>query len=302
MFDLPDQSVIAGLEPFQGYWNGLIFGEGTDWYVSQIDELLAYVSRSSDVSIPQSDGEMASGRWAAGRVVTLPFIIFGDGEYTQRRNEWIAAFDAADPFAQRWLAFRDGGDIHMVRGRVVRRRADQTAAAARAHATPAVVEVKLVDPRVYDGDAWLQTEFVPFEATDSGGFELPAELPLDMAAMSGGDLEAVNTGNTYAYPVIRITNQPGSGNLTELVLTNNTTGAVFEIATVVTEGATLVIDMDALIRADQGPHIHIDGSSRYPDWVPPRLPWGLAPGANFITATHVGGDPLLRLDWMQSTL
>jgi hypothetical protein len=304
IFDLPDQEVVDALQVGQGVYGGLTFGEHTDWPMFLAENLLAYESRISDTPIPQRDGEMVNGRWAAGRIVVVPFAILGGAQHSVRREEWLAAFNATDPRAEQWLVIRDHGGRYMVRARVVRRRIEQTPQGAGALSSRAVVELKLADPRIYDAEAWIRTALPVVGALVGGGFNLPvAQLPLNMTAGSIGDNIVENTGQTDAYPLIRVENPAGAGSsVTAFELTNSTTGAVVEVNTTITAGQILVIDMDGLARATEGPHIHIDGSSRYGSWVHPRQLWGLAPGLNQLVVAATGGAPIVRLDWLQPTL
>lgn len=299
--DLPDQGIVQGLGVGQGLYNGLVFGEGTDWITSQVENLLGYESRISDVPLPQRDGDLLVARWAAGRIVVVPFLILGDGAHADRRLSWLAAFEASDPRREHWLVFKDHGGRYMVRCRVARRRVEQNVAGARSLSAPAVVELKLADPRIYDADAWLQSALPPFGVPVFPGFNLPvAQLPINMSAPSNADNLVENTGQTTAYPVIRVT-AVGS-NMTAFELTNITTGETVEVNTTVNVGQTLIIDMDGLARGTAGPHIHIEGASRYGSWVHPRTLWGLVPGFNYLQAAATGGTPVARLDWLQPTL
>lgn len=301
ILELPDQGVVQSLGVGQGVYGDLVFGEGTDWPILAADNLLAYESRIADTPIPQRDGDMVNGRWAAGRIVVFPFMILGQSEHAVRRSEWLSTFRADDPRDEHWLVFKDHGGTYMVRVRVARRRVDQNPAGARSLSASAVVEFKLADPRVYDGVNWLQTAIPSYGAGAGGGFNLPvAQLPINMTAPSGGGTIFENTGQTTAYPLIRVTAVGSS--MTAFELANLTTGKVVEVNTTVTVGQTLVIDMDGLARATAGPHIHIEGSSRYGSWVHPRDLWGLAPGFNSLLVTVTGGTPFVRLDWLQPTL
>lgn len=302
--DLPDQATVQALTPFQGWWNDLVFGEGTEWALEgELANLLALESRISDVPIPQGDGDIASGRWASGRVVTLPFAILGDAAHSDHRDAWMEAFSNIDPYAQEWLAFRVHEDLKLVRARVVRRQVRLESHSARSNHAHAVVELKLADPRIYDGDAWEQSLLVPVGTPTSPGVNLPvAQLPINMSAPVGGSIAATNTGNAVAYPEIRVTNEVGAGsNITSTTIINSTTGVEVEVVTAIAAGQTLSIDMDALVRAERGPHIHIGGSSRYGAWSHPRELFGLVPGINIITADIVGGTPTVRMEWLQPT-
>lgn len=306
IFDLPDQAVVNGLAPYQGWWNGLVWGEGTEHIVeAALDGLLAYESRISDTPIPQGDGDILLGRWASGRTVTVPFRIFGGlAGHAARRREWVNAFSAADPYEQGWLVFRTLERAYMARARVTRRQVELSPEQGRTASSHAVVELKLADPKLYDGIDWVQDVLVPVGAVEGGGFDLAVEeLPIDGAASSGGSVNAVNTGNAPAYPLIRVYNDIGAGSpITSVAVRNNTVAKEVEVVTAIAAGQFLTIDLDSLVRAVVGPHIHIDGSSRYGDWQHPREVWGLTPGNNTISSEVTGGDPTVRLDWLQPLL
>lgn len=302
IFDLPDQSVIDGLQPYQGWWAGLVWGEGTEYHIeANIDGLLDFESRLSDVPIPQAHGEIPLGRWATGRIVTLPFRIFGGRDnHADRRDDWFNAFSADNPTLEEWLIFRALERTYMARARVVRRKIELSPEGARVFASHAVVELKMTDPRLYDGVQWVQGDVVPTGAAEGGGFDLEVELALDMSAATGGTFVATNTGNTVAYPLIRVNNPIGAGSsVTSVTITNETHSESAQVDTTIAVGQTLEIDFDALIRAQPGPHIHIDGVSRFGDWQHPRMPWGIHPGDNDITASFTGGAPTVRMDWLQ---
>lgn len=304
IFDLPDQATVQALQVGQGVYGDLVFGEWTDYAVLEVDNLLAYESRLADSPLPMRDGDLVNGRWAAGRTVVLPFVVMGNGSHATARATWLQAFDTTHPTREEWVAFRDHGGIYLARARVVRRRIDQNPAGARSLSASAVVELKLADPRIYNGEEWVQTAFVPFGADVGGGFNWPVvNWPINMTAATGGAALVINTGNAVAYPLIRIDNPTGAGSsVTSLTLTNETTGDIFDIDTTITEGQILNIDMDALVRGAAGPHVYIDTSSRYGDWNHPRTLFGLAPGNNVIQAEATGGAPVARLDWLNPTL
>jgi hypothetical protein len=136
-----------------------------------------------------------------------------------------------------------------------------------------------------------------------GGFDLTTELPIDMTAATGGTGIASNTGNADVYPFLRVSNALGAGsNITEFVVTNATHDQSVHVITDITPGQTLVMDFDALVRAEKGPHVYIDTSSRYGDWQQPRTPLAIRPGDNTFFAEVEGGTPTVRLDWMDALL
>lgn len=301
---LPDQELVQGLQPFQGWLNGLTFGENTNWILEgTINGLLQYEGRLGDRPIPQGDGDIPFNRYAAGKTVVWPFRILGDSELDARVEVWEDAFEATDPQAIRWMAFKTTERLLLIRVRVSRRDVEMAPVGARTRTARAVVEVKQADPRIYDGSAWVQTTFIPLGAGTTGGFDLPTDLPLDMEASDPAASIVENTGRGLAYPLLRIANPSGAGSaVTQAVVTNVTTGDVFTINTTIAEGQTLTADFGAIVRAEPAPHVHIGGASRYGSWEHPRVPLFLAKGDNILTADHTGGAPVFRLDWLPADL
>src|SRR5690606_2141445 len=123
ILDFPAPATLAALQPYQGLWHGAIFGENTEWVIEDnIEGLLDYNSRVADQPIPQADGEMQLGRWAAGRTVVLPFVIMGSVlTHAAEREAWLRAFAPDAAHSQSWLAFRAGERLRVARGRMRRR-------------------------------------------------------------------------------------------------------------------------------------------------------------------------------------
>lgn len=305
ILDFPAPATLAALQPYQGLWHGAIFGENTEWVIEDnIEGLLDYNSRVADQPIPQADGEMQLGRWAAGRTVVLPFVIMGSVlTHAAEREAWLRAFAPDAAHSQSWLAFRAGERVLVARGRMTRRGLETSPMMGRAGASRGVVEIKLTDPRVYDGLRGLRSLVVPLGEAVGGGFDLAVEeLPLDMTEPSGGVSVANNQGNAEAWPVIRIRNLDPADNITEFELQNVTTGVTVHMIVTIAPGQTLVLDFDRLMQAAPGPHIHIDGNSRFGGWQHPRVPLTLAPGNNLMAGIFTGGDPEVRIDWLEPTL
>lgn len=301
----PSVTQVNALRPFQGLWNGLTFGEGTQYIVpGEITDLFSYSARLGDSEIPQGDGDFSFSRYAASRFVQVPFLVTGTpltSTLEDQVNTWLRTFDAVDVYGQGWLVWRGVDRAWMWRCRVSRRRVKVSPEQMVQGAIEAVAEFKLADPRVYDARQ-RPGGLVPTTAGSGGGFDLPVELPLDMTASTAGTLNANNTGDAIAWPVLQVSNGTGSGNITEVEVTNATTGEVFHIITDIAEGQVLVADFDRLVRRAPGPHVHIDEASRYGDWQHPRVPLGIQPGSNLFTSQVTGGAPTVRLDWYNTSL
>lgn len=305
----PPPEEAAALDTWQGQWLDLVFGEGTNYpLIGNLENLLALEARIADQPIPQQDGDIPYGRWAAGRSVTLPFLIHGDPQtatLTDRIAEWQGAFTANDPYRHDWLLYKIPGRTIMARARVVRRQVEMSPAAAREGRHQAIVEIKLADPRIYNADVGLKTVTIPTGIAAGGGLDLPADLPWDMAATTGGSVNANNDGNATAYPVIRCQNTHPTGNIDTLEVVNVTTGVQVDIATTIAPGQILIADFDGIVRAEQGPHIRIDDASRYGDWQHPREILGFAPGNNTLTSDVTGlgaSGAVVRADWLDPTI
>src|SRR5690606_2487473 len=163
ILDFPAPAVLAALQPYQGLWHGAIFGENTEWVIEDnIEGLLDYNSRVADQPIPQADGEMQLGRWAAGRTVVLPFVIMGSVlTHAAERQAWLRAFAPDAAHSQSWLAFRAGERVLVARGRMSRRGLETSPMVGRAGASRRVVAIKPTDPRGYDGLRGLRSRVVP---------------------------------------------------------------------------------------------------------------------------------------------
>lgn len=300
----PSVAEVQALQPFQGLWNGLVVGEGTDYPITgSLEGLFSYEARLGDAPVPGGDGDMPFSRYASSKFVVIPMKVVGpplSDDLETNLEAFQEAFAADDSMGQEWFVFRTWNRYHMVRARVARRRDPLDANSYKTGVIDAVVELKLADPRLYDALA-RNTANLPNGVGSGGGFDLAADLPIEMAATSGGTASAYNSGTAIAWPVLRVSNM-GGADITQIVVTNTTAGIEFDLVTNVAPGQTLVADFSALERRAPGPHIHIDGASRYGDWQHPRTPLPVLKGSNIFTADVTGGDPTIRLDWYNTSL
>lgn len=114
------------------------------------------------------------------------------------------------------------------------------------------VTLKAADPRIYE----------PVGAMNSSGAQ-------------GGTFDVTNDGSANAYP--KLTFSSGT-----TVLTNNTYGAVLELAGAA--GGTIV-DMDRWIRGVNELSVYQGVTSQYEFWVQPRAPMILGSGLNSFTVS-----------------
>lgn len=97
-----------------------------------------------------------------------------------------------------------------------------------------LIELLAEDPNLYDQS--IQTSSV---STPSGGGAIyPVIYPVTYAAQTGGTIVINQSGNSYMFPVITL-----NGPLTSPIITNLTTGDVFQVNYSLLSGDTMVIDM-----------------------------------------------------------
>lgn len=208
------------------------------------------------------------------------------------------------------MRFRTHERTWRVRTRPVRISVPYGYVEARSHMFKVKVQMARSDPRLY-GDE-LRTARVPIydpqAAIGSAGYELPEDLPFDVDSIVGvgGEILAANQGNDIAYPVLSVRNQ-GDTTLEKVTFVNLSAELTFIVETPLATGQTLVADMDALVRAAPGPHIHVDGTTRYSDWALPRIPWGLVGGTNRVRLLVEASDPFnseditARMTWRDTS-
>jgi len=276
------------LDPFQGEYRGLVFGEGTDLIIDgQLEGLVSVETRAQDKPIPRSDGAFPAIDYAKAETVTFPLAIVaapGTTRLADLINDTSRTFRLTRGDTH-WFRWHGAYGIRRWRARPARFAVAENPEAARSGIWRARVALALADPRGYSDDFSTRTVhlFTP-DAGGAAGWELPAtDLPLDITAeqqsRAGGIVTIYNQGTADAWPIIQFQNLDYQEAF-KITLRNLDTGEHITIETALAEGQTLVADMDALVRGDQGPHVSIDGATRYGQWTPPRQPFRLAPGQN----------------------
>lgn len=300
------------LDPFQGEYRGLVFGEGTDYVIDgSIEGLLSIESRASDPPIPRSDGAFPTIDYAKADVITFPLAILGTPGTEDLRDKIHAAAVAfrLTRGEDHWFRWHGAYGLRRWHARPHRFAVPENAASARSGIWRATIALAMSDPRGYSDH--FETRTVNVFAGGAGGaagWELPDdELPLDITGAeqnaAGGLTTVFNTGTADAWPLIEFQNTtpPGGttphGDTTKVVLTNLDTGGKITIETPIAPGRTLTVDTDALVRGAAGPHVHIDGSTRYGHWTPPREPFRLQPGQNRLRLDVTGADAIARLTY-----
>lgn len=261
----------------QRQFRGLLIGDGTDIGIVAEDGLEGVEVRDGDRAIPRGDGSIPGLHRAESKVVTLELVARG-ADPDAAAADVLAAFQPSQTtqFQYRFVNLR--GVESFVWARPLRVSIERTNETEHSSHRPIKAQLKVADPRIYSVEQ--HSVLVPVFSTSGGGFDLEADLPINMTAAAQQTATAHNAGFDDAYPIFTV--QVNSGTLTELEITNQTNGDTVNVATSVTAGQQLTLDFDALIRATGDPVIHIAGSSRYGSWTHPRDPFRLSPGDNVI--------------------
>lgn len=302
---------MSDLRLFQGEYRGLIFGEGTPYVLAGSVNLWDTETTRGDLSIPRGDGAVPLDDFLAPRDLVLTFMVYGNNTAEAEAN----VHRIRDAFRrtggrEAWLRFRTHDRIWRVRCRPVRLSVPYGYVEARSHIFKVTVLLALADPRIYGDD--LRTVQIPVydptQVSQDDGYDLDTDLPFDVDAVigAGGEVLVANQGNDMAWPVLSVRND-GPVPLERISFANLTTGLTLAIETTLTTGQTLVANMDALVRAAPGPHIHVDGVTRYADWIQPRIPWGLESGTNRVRFMPEASEPFdsklitARMTWRDTS-
>lgn len=153
------------------------------------------------------------------------------------------------------------------------------------------IELEAPDPIIYDNASGSELT-VTLQRVVQGGFTWPITWPLVWASASGA-VTVNNNGTTFVQPTITLTDT-----MTNPVLTNETTGQVFEFDDLTTTaGDVVLIDMRART-------VTLNGGSILQKVVPSSTWWGLEVGSNDIKLeTSSGSDDVTgELSWRNGLL
>ena len=293
---------VDSLSIYQGEYRGLVIGADTPYHLEgPIEGLLGSVMRVGDRAVPRGHGYIQGPDYAEERTVFFPFVVIERPHSPLLRsllsNLWTAFVPT--PEEEHWLRWNLLGETRAWRGRVVRNQFEYGPENARTGVFRSFVEFIAADPFIYSDEEY---SVIVAEQTvlDRGGFDLPADLPLDLGLRIVSQSNIHTDGNTTTWPVIRFQNNGSTASFVQLV--NRTTGVTLRVNSTIPTGDTLVVDMYGYQRSSAGPHISIDGASRFGDWQHPRTPWGLAPGDNVVEFTTDGDDVVCRVTWRDAWL
>lgn len=268
------------LADLQWSYNGLTFGDGTDYHVNKAEGFEGCDVRISDSDQPRGDGGIRGLDYVASRLVNFELALMEpdndgttyEGLYATVRSTFVPQQSTDLPLTFK----RPGQPERFINCRPIQLLRSETYLNFDRVGFPPVV-MRAVDPRIYSTALYDQN--VPIYASAAGGVDFGLDFGIDFAGGTQTELVVSNAGNANAYPYIRFYG-PTTGTCTAVKLTNSTTGGVLNIVTTLLTGDICTADMGAAATATNSLIISTGGSSRYGSWQLPRTPLYLAPGSN----------------------
>ena len=151
------------------------------------------------------------------------------------------------------------------------------------------LRLKLADPRAYE--EFANTALLAnYDASGGGADYDVTEYGREYTVDKSSQVTVHNGGNANAWPVLKFFG-PGTGTITQVTMTNITTGVATVHDTTLLTGQTLTADMDAIIAVrNTGLHVvRLGTTNKYSEWAQPRTPFYLAPGDNILRFEITGG-------------
>lgn len=254
---------------YQGTFNGLAFGPGTDVQLTNIDGLRGLPSiRSGDIPRPRQDGSWAGLNVLDERIVVLDLEVFAPSApfETVLAGLGTAFGNISDPDAQLPLEFALPGWAEPrqllcrpTKGGVP---IDQWFQFNRA-AIP--VELTANDPLIYSTTLHSATAGLP---SPTAGLTFPVTFPATFGASTGGTINVENLGNYLTPPVITIT-----GPVTNPTVTFTASGQFMKLILELGPSDEVVIDMGARTVILNGTASRANTIATGSSW------WGIPPGA-----------------------
>lgn len=287
-------------------YRDLVFGEGCDVMVQNVEGFEGYEVRSSDSDQPRGDGAIRGLDYVGPRLVSFELTVAEledlDGSVYEDLWSTIRATFRPSRATDYDLKYkRPGQPERFIRCRPISlTRSEAHSGFNRVGKAPVVL--RAVDPRIYSTELHTGTVAL-YTSSSGGGASLPFELGVDFAAGARMEFVAENAGNADAYPVIQFYG-PVTGSVTGVQLSNTSTGQTLNIDATIETGQILTADMDAAATSANRSIITLDGTTRYGDWRLPREAFALAPGSNTLrfTVTGTSTDAVCALSWRSTWL
>lgn len=293
------------MEIGQRQFNGLLMGVGTDYHIFDEAGLTTLTVRSGTRPAPRAAGSIPGLHVADSKRVVLTLKIYGTPSELEERDATLRAAMTVSEAEQFQYRFRTHfGDEGFVWARVLDRPGKHDLDTELVGYLERRVGFEVADPRIYSVDQ--HSEPVPILSTAGGGIDFPNDFPANWSASVQSSATLVNAGDADAYPLFRFQFPAGgSGDCTGVEVTNLTNGDVLDIDSTITVGQTLIVDMDAYVRAvPDSLIVHIDASSHFGNWQHPRNPFRLSPGPNEIQFEVTGSttDIVCLATWRDTSL
>lgn len=141
--------------------------------------------------------------------------------------------------------------------------------AAPASWTYAQAQLVAYDPVVYSQN---YTTFSNVDPPGGGGATFELTFPITFETSESGQITATNNGTVYTYPLVTLT-----GDLTNPLIANSTTGEFFQLNYTIPSGSSVVVDFENRTVMLNGTTNLITSIVSGSDW------WTLQPGANTIS-------------------
>jgi hypothetical protein len=275
---------------YQVEFRGLTMGLGTVYHILAIDGLEDNEVRMGDATLPRAGGDIPGLHVAAGRELHLDVTVKGSKGSQALRDDvqaLIDAFQHSDIINK--FYFEEPG---MASRRYVWARSAGRAAKRdpRAPFMPLhKLRLKLADPRAYEefANTALLTNY---DATGGGTDYDVTEYGKEFTVDSSSQVIVNNAGNAKAWPILTFYG-PTVGTITEVTLTNTTTGVSAVFATTLLTGQTLTADMLDIVTVKPSVNhvVRLGATNKYTAWQQPRDPFYLAPGDNTLRFEITGG-------------
>jgi len=286
------------LNDYEFSYNGLTFGGTTDIGVVAVTGMTDLAVGLGDSPIPRGSGDVPG--LAVGLSKEIIFDLKTNGpKRSQALADQLASALSAFSMSQEPLPllFKEPGVAEaLVYCRVLATTIPRSPTTTF-NMRPFSVRLKASDPRIYSSE--LHQETIGIYNPSGGGLDFDVDYGKEYIGGPTNEKVITNAGNSDAYPLMRFYG-PTSGTITEVEVTNLTTGQTCDITSTILTAQILEADMGRIVTVDPAgnPYIHIGGSNRYGDWVLPRTPFALAPGDNLIRyeVTGTSTDGLLVIN------
>lgn len=264
---------------FQGYFNGLQFGPGSDVQLVGIQGLRGMPAlRSGDIPIPLRDGSYPGVDLLDERIFTLDLLVTVTADPFENvlQNVGTAFQTIMDPRKQLPFQFLLPG---WTSPKQIICRPTKGGLPIDGdfvfHKVPVAVEMTASDPLVYDTVLQAASTGLPSPA---GGLTFPAVFPAVFGTSSGGSMQLVNSGNYATEPVFTI--QGPALNPYMMLLE---TGQFMRLNMSLTASDSLVVDMHARTVMLNGTAARFNAVATGSSW------FGLPPGTSTIQVGSADG-------------